>query len=91
MLLAQDQITWHYKGTGHRLGRTAEGADVRQDVETGKIERIYSLRQRDDALKLAAECGQSEAARRLGIPRATVQSWVGVAGDSLHPWDSFPL
>jgi hypothetical protein len=75
MLLAADQIIWHYKGAGHRLGRTVEGADVRQDVGSGKIERIYSLRQRDDAVKLAAECGQAEAARRMGIPRRTIQSW----------------
>jgi hypothetical protein len=73
--------TWHYEGTFHLYGRDHNGNDVAYDFRDGKVRRIYSLRQRREAVEYARKSGASEAARKLGIPRKTIVTWMGRGGE----------
>jgi hypothetical protein len=49
----------------------------------------YTPEQRDEALRLLAEVGKAEAARRTGIPAGTIASWGarrGVSAPSPEEW-----
>lgn len=70
-----DDISWHFRGEVIWAGRDTEGADWERDVKTGKTVRVYSARQRSEAMRLAAEYGLSAASRKTGIPRSTLNNW----------------
>jgi hypothetical protein len=71
-----DGATWHYSGDGMRVGVDAQGRDVRQDLKTGKVSRIYSVQMRRDAVEFAERFGAAHASRKFHIPAKTVQGWV---------------
>lgn len=39
-------VRWHYKGRLIWMGLTREGHDIEKDVKTGKMKRVWSLKQR---------------------------------------------
>lgn len=71
----RSDVDWHYFGSTHWFGRDAEGRDYEMDINTGKVERIYSVRDKRDALELIAEYGLSAASRKTSIPRTTLKNW----------------
>jgi hypothetical protein len=66
-------IDWHYVSPMIWFGRCPEGHDYA--LERGRVGRVYSLKQRQDALVLIVEYGLSAASRKTGIPRTTLKNW----------------
>lgn len=69
---SRPDISWHYVSPSVWLGRSPQGHDFA--LERGRIARIYSLRQREEALALVAEYGLTAASRKAGIPRTTLKN-----------------
>ena len=66
-------IDWHYTSPLIWFGRSPEGHDYA--LERGRITRVYSLRERQEALAVVSDYGLSAASRKTGIPRTTLKNW----------------
>jgi hypothetical protein len=68
---------WHYEGVTKAIGIDASGHNVEFDFTSGKVQRIYSVNQRQEAVGYARRYGSAKAAAEFDIPSATIRSWVG--------------
>jgi len=55
-----------------------------------RMQRRYTLQERQDAVRLAREVGNSEASRRLDIPTGTVSCWRFLAGQAESKGEIWP-
>jgi len=69
------EVDYYYHGNGLSVGTTREGYTVARH-ESGKIERIYSVRERQEAVSVAGEIGLTAASLKLDIPRNSIKSWI---------------
>jgi hypothetical protein len=66
---------WHYEGETKAIGIDASGHDVEFDFTSGKVQRIYSVNQRSEAVAYARRFGTTKAAQKFDIPVRTVTTW----------------
>ena len=66
---------WHYEGDRKAIGVDASGHDVEFDFTSGKVQRIYSVNQRREAVAYASRLGPTQASRKLDIPVETIRTW----------------
>ena len=67
--------SWHYEGDYKAIGVDTLGHNVEFDFTNGKVQRIYSVNQRREAVDYARRFGAARASRKLDIPAATIRSW----------------
>ena len=71
-----DNITFHYHGqSGYSYGVTSMGHDVSVSP-AGKVDRLYSINQRREAVEYARRFGAAKAARKFDIPAGSIRSWM---------------
>ena len=70
-----DGITPYYVTPEAAYGFDAHGHDV--EVRDGKVTRIYSQNQRQEAIAAAELKGVAATAQELDIPVKTIRSWLG--------------
>jgi transposase len=61
------------------VGAAKRRDNVRRKEFVAMVYRRYTREFKEEAVKLAAEVGRREAARRLGVPEATVRVWMDQA------------
>jgi hypothetical protein len=69
-------INFHYHGeSGWSYGTDTNGHDVSVSPG-GKVERVYSVNQRQEAVSCARRFGAAKASRKFDIPVKTIRTWV---------------
>jgi len=68
--------TWYYSSGDRSFGVTDDGHDVVYDFSTGRVQRIYSINQKREAIEAAKEFGLTVAAKKYGIPKTTISAWI---------------
>lgn len=71
-----DSIVFHYHGaSGYSYGTNSKGHDVAVSAK-GRIERIYSVNQRQEAVDFGQRFGAAKSSRKFDIPAATIRKWM---------------
>lgn len=70
------EADYYYHGNGISIGTTREGHTVSRHDNSGKVERIYSVSERQSAVDLARQIGLTAAAIKLDVPRNSIKSWM---------------
>lgn len=70
------EADYYYHGNGISIGRTREGYTVSRYDKSGKVERIYSVDERQSAVDLARQIGLTAASLKLDVPRNSIKSWM---------------
>ena len=82
---ASAEIIWHYRGdSGYLYGTYPDGHYVEMSPR-GKLKRIYSLRQIDDALHDIDVYGVPAASRKHNIPQGTLRRWKNQRKNCVFP------
>jgi len=69
-------VDWYYHGaSGWSYGRDESGHNYEQSPG-GKLKRIYSLNQRNEAVAYARRYGAAKAGRKYDVPAKTIRSWM---------------
>ena len=66
---------WYYEGDTKAMGVDTSGHTVEFDFTNGKIQRVYSLNQRREAVDCARRLGATKASQKLDIPVETIRTW----------------
>jgi hypothetical protein len=71
-----DTVKWSYHGaSGWSYGQDDDGRNYELSPD-GKLKRIYSLSQRNEAVAYARRLGAAKGGRKYDIPAKTIRSWM---------------